>query len=206
MENNQTKKQNLTKKLVITLSSMLLCLMLISVSVYAAISQSVTLNNSIIVNTNGQAKAIVTVYEQVVAGDKAVETPTEPAEWGEAVFEKAETKDNDSFDGLTPVVFSQTDGKNMYAYKITVQNKSSVAVAVGITSSTESNTEIDVYYGEDFDNLTKVENGQAVSFTKNGLEVNGQVTCYIVVCANTDLVNMTAATSQPFDIEVVVNA
>ena len=199
------KKKNLTKKIVITLSSMLLCLLLIGVSVYAAISQSATLNNTISVNTSGQAKAIVTAYETSIAGKTAVTAvPTEPA-WGDAVYTKAETEDNGTHD-LTPIVFSQTEGKNVYAYKVEVQNKSDVAVTVAITTTAESNAEIDVYCGEEYATLEKLANGEGVNFSKSSVATDATVTYYILVCANTALADMTAASSTEFDINVVVNA
>ena len=199
------KKKNLTKKIVITLSSMLLCLLLIGVSVYAAISQSATLNNTISVNTSGQAKAIVTAYETSVAGTTAVTAvPTEPT-WGSAVYTKAEAEDNGTYD-LTSIVFSQTAGKNVYAYKVEVQNKSTVAVTVAITTTAESNAEIDVYCGEEYTTLEKLANGEGVNFSKSNVATDATVTYYILVCANTALADMTAASSTEFDINVVVNA
>lgn len=200
------KKKNLTKKLVITLSSMLLCLLLIGVSVYAAISQSATLNNTISVNTSGQAKAIVTAYETSVTGTTAVTAvPTTEPTWGSAVYTKAETEDNGTHD-LTPIVFSQTEGKNVYAYKVEVQNKSDVAVTVAITTTAESNAEIDVYCGEEYATLEKLANGEGVNFSKSNVATDATVTYYILVCANTALADMTAASSTEFDINVVVNA
>lgn len=200
------KTSSLTKKLALTISSIVLCVVLIGVVVYAALSQSVNLSNTITVTTGGQAKSIVTVYEQVITGNTAVTAlpETEPT-WGESILTKAEDKDSDSKD-LTPIVFSYSEGKNIYAYKITVQNKSEGTVKIAITSSTESNEQIDVWCGETYEGATKLTNTDGVNFEKTGVAVDGEVTYYVFVSANTALESMTAATAQDFDIDIVVTA
>ena len=200
------KTSSLTKKLALTISSIVLCVVLIGVVVYAALSQSVNLSNTITVTTGGQAKSIVTVYEQAITGNTAVAAlpETEPT-WGEAILTKAEDKDSDSKD-LTPIVFSYSEGKNIYAYKITVQNKSTGTVKIAITSSTESNEQIDVWCGETYAGATKLDNAKGVNFEKTGVAVDGEVTYYVFVSANTALESMTAATAQDFDIDIIVTA
>lgn len=201
-----TKKSAITKKIVITLISMLACLFLIGVVVYAALSQTVNLSNTITITTSGQAKAIVNVYEASIDGTSGVATlPTEPT-WGTAILTKEQNADSANKD-LTPIVFGQTDGKNVYAYKITIENKSTVKVTVDITSSTESNEQIDVYAGETFAAATKLANGAGVDFDKTDIaENNGQLTYYIIVCANTDLGSMTATDGSDFDITISISA
>jgi len=204
MEN--AKKSTVSKKIIITLISMLICLFLIGVVVYAALSQTVNLSNTITITTSGQAKAIVNVYEASIEGTSGVTTlPTEP-DWGTAILTKEQNTDSADKD-LTPIVFSQTEGKNVYAYKVTIENKSTVKVTVDITSSTESNEQIDVYAGETFATATKLENETGVDFDKTDIaENNGQLTYYIIVCANTDLGSMTAADSSDFDITISISA
>lgn len=201
-----TKKSVVSKKIVITLISMLTCLFLIGVVVYAALSQTVNLSNTITITTSGQAKAIVNVYEASIEGTSAVATlPTEP-DWGTAILTKEQNTDSANKD-LTPIVFSQTEGKNVYAYKITIENKSTVQITVDITSSTESNDQIDVYAGETFATATKLANEAGVDFEKaNIAENNGQLTYYIIVCANTELGSMTAADGSDFDIAISISA
>ena len=99
------------------------------------------------------------------------------------------------------------EGKNIYAYKIVVENKSTAAVKVNIDSSTESNAQVDVYAGEEFATATKLANEAGVDFDKTDIAANtGTCTYYIVVTANTDLGNMTAAEATDFDITIVVTA
>ena len=205
------KTSSLTKKLALTISSIVLCVVLIGVVVYAALSQNVNLTNTITVSTGGQAKSIVTVYEKSIAGTGAVATlPTEPT-WGDAILTKGENEDSAEKE-LTPIVFSYAEGKNVYAYKITVQNTSVASgtetgeVKVTISSSLEANTEIDVWCGEDYASLAKLDNNTGVSFTENSLATGNTVTYYVVVCTNTALESMTAADAKDFDITVNVMA
>ena len=197
-------KNNLAKRVVIALASLLICLTIMGVAVYASVSQNLKLTNSISVTTDGQAKALISAYEISLDGNKAVsELPSEPT-WGQAVVTKEEGEDS-AEKALTPIVFSQTTNKNVYAYKIVVTNKSTVPVKVSITSSTESNEEIDVYSGTTFAGATEVTNTQGVNFQENALAKDGELTYYIIVCANKDLVDMTATeNAEPFNIDVVV--
>lgn len=201
-----TKKLSISKKIVITIISMVTCLMLIGIVVYAALSQTVNLSNTITITTSGQAKAIVTVYEKALDGTTAVTAlPTEP-DWGTAILTKDQNTDSANKD-LTPIVFSQSAGKNAYAYKIVVENKSTSTVKLDITSSTESNAQVDIYAGEEFATATKLTNETGVDFDKTDIAANtGTCTYYIVVTANTALGDMTAAEATDFDITIVVTA
>ena len=184
---------------------MTMCLSIMGIAVYAATTQNMKLSNEISISTDGQAKAIVEVYEQSFDGDTGIETfnLTEPT-WGEAVATKTENEDSAQHD-MTPIRFNQTTGKNAYAYKIVITNKSTVAVDVSITSSTESNDQIDVYCGETFDSAQAVENTKGVNFLKEDLAVDGTVTYYIIVCTNTALADMTATSAQTFDVDVSID-
>ena len=197
-------KSSLTKRVIIALASLLICLTIMGVAVYASLSQNLKLTNTISVTTDGQAKAEISAYEVSIEGNTAVTSlPTEPT-WGDAVITKTESEDS-AEKGLTPIIFSQTNNKNVYAYKIVVTNKSTVPVKVTITSSSESNEEIDVYSGKEFASAEKLDNAKGVSFEESSLAKQGELTYYIIVCANTDLVNMTATdNAQSFDIEVLV--
>ena len=205
------KKTNLVKKLILTLGSMAVCMVLIGVSVYAALSQTTAINNTITISTAGQAKAEVKVYQQVVTGSTAVTldnvkaiADTEQA-WGTEIFTKASNVDSDtcdSDDGLTAITFDQTTGKNIYAYKITVKNEATVALKATITSTAEANAEVDVYFGKTLANATKLDNNTAVSLTDDSLAIGATNTYYVVVCANTTLADMTAASGTPFNLTV----
>jgi len=199
-------KKRITKKILLTVCSMVFCMVLMGVSVYAALSQSATLTNTITVNTSGQVKSIVKVYEQIVSGTSAVTVAPELSdEWGNAVLDKAENVDS-ATEALTAIEFSQTTGKNVYAYKIEVTNKSDIAVKINVTSSKEMNDEVDLYVGESLDSLEKLADDSAVAFLKESVATDATVTYYVVVCANKALADMAAMSAQEFNLEVVVSA
>ena len=206
MKEKSKVSKGLSKKLMITISSVVVCLLLVSVVVYAALTQTVNLTNTITVSTGGQAKATVTVYETALDGNEAVAAlPSEPT-WGEAILTK--DKDTDKADqALTPIMFEHSTNKNVYAYKIVITNESTTTNAtITITSSAESNSEIDVYAGEEFASASKLDNTAGVNFSKTDVAPQAEVTYYIIVAANKDLANMTATTAQTFNIDVTVAA
>ena len=73
-----------------------------------------------------------------------------------------------------------------------------------ITSSTESNEEIDVYVGTTWEGMTKLENTAAVNGTVTLDATNGTGTYYIMVCANKALGEMTGANSTPFKVSISI--
>lgn len=200
MEN--LKKGKLIKRIILTIIGMLLCILLINVSVYAALQQSANLTNKITVTTEGQAQAIVQAYQTSLTGNTAVTAmPESEPTWGEAFFTKDETT-NEGSKEMAEMIFSETTNKNVYGYKIFVENKSTVPVDVAITSSTESNTQIDVYCGTTYATLTKLDNTAGVNFASEDLAKDGTLTYYIFVCSNVALADMTEQASQTFDVEV----
>ena len=54
---------NIKRKIIISVLSILLCALIISVSVYAALSQSLNLTNQITISASGQTQVKVDVYE-----------------------------------------------------------------------------------------------------------------------------------------------
>ena len=57
----EQKKSTRNRKLIAALCSLVLCMLLIGVSVYAALRQSATITNTITVTTSGQVKTSVVV-------------------------------------------------------------------------------------------------------------------------------------------------
>ena len=101
-------------------------------------------------------------------------------------------------------MFSSEKGNNFYAYEITFANSSSKAVTATITSSTESNEEIDVYVGTTWEGMTKLENAAAVNGTVTLEATNGTGTYYIMVCANKALGEMTEAAGTAFNVSISI--
>lgn len=197
----EQKKSTRNRKLVAALCSLVLCMLLIGVSVYAALSQSATITNIITVTTSGQVKTSVVVKEYAGEGAEAVAAIPGAPTFATEVLNKGAEVDNLT-EAATPFVFSSADGKNFYAYEITFANTSTIEVTATITSSTESNEEIDVYAGETWAGMTKLDNASGVNGTVV-LDANtGSGKYYIMVCANKALGEMTAADATDFNVTI----
>ena len=198
----EQKKSTRNRKLIAALCSLVLCMLLIGVSVYAALSQSATITNTITVTTSGQVKTSVVVKEYAGAGAEAVaEIPADAPTFANIVLNKGAEVDNKTT-AATPFVFSSANGNNFYAYEITFANTSTKSVTATITSSAESNAEIDVYAGTTWAGMTKLDNTKGVSGTVT-LDANtGSGTYYIMVCANKALGEMTAAPETDFNVTI----
>ncbi len=197
----EQKKSTRNRKLIAALCSLVLCMLLIGVSVYAALSQSATITNTITVTTSGQVKTSVVVKEYAGTGDGAVaEIPSAPTFTAEVLNKGAEV--DNLTKAATPFVFSSSDGKNFYAYEITFANTSTKQVTATITSSTESNAEIDVYAGTTWAEMAKLENATGVNGTVTLVANEGSGKYYIMVCANKALGEMTAADRTDFNVTI----
>ncbi len=197
----EQKKSTRNRKLIAALCSLVLCMLLIGVSVYAALSQSATITNTITVTTSGQVKTSVVVKEYAGAGDGAVAAIPGAPTFATEVLNKGAEVDNLT-EAATPFVFSSADGKNFYAYEITFANTSTKEVTATITSSTESNAEIDVYAGATWEGMTKLDNGSGVNGTVDLTATSGEGKYYIMVCANKALGEMTAANRTDFNVTI----
>lgn len=198
----EQKKSTRNRKLIAALCSLVLCMLLIGVSVYAALSQSATITNTITVTTSGQVKTSVVVKEYAGTGDGAVAAiPAEAPTFTTQVLNKGAEVDNMT-EAATAFVFSSADGKNFYAYEITFANISTKQVTATITSSTESNAEIDVYAGTSWAGMTKLDNGKGVNGTVDLTATSGEGKYYIMVCANKALGEMTAADRTDFNVTI----
>ena len=199
----EQKKSTRNRKLIAALCSLVLCMLLIGVSVYAALSQSATITNTITVSTSGQVFTQVVVKDYSGAGTEAVTAVPAAPTFEHEVLNKASDV-NEMENAGTPFLFSSEKGNNFYAYEITFANSSSKAVTATITSSTESNEEIDVYVGTTWEGMTKLENAAAVNGTVTLEATNGTGTYYIMVCANKALGEMTEATGTPFNVSISI--
>ena len=197
----EQKKSTRNRKLIAALCSLVLCMLLIGVSVYAALSQSATITNTITVSTSGQVFTQVVVKDYSGAGAEAIAAvPGAPTFEHEVLNKGAEV--DDMTRAATPFVFSSANGNNFYAYEITFANTSTKSVTATITSSAESNAEIDVYAGTTWAGMTKLDNTKGVSGTVT-LDANtGSGTYYIMVCANKALGEMTAAPETDFNVAI----
>lgn len=199
----EQKKSTRNRKLIAALCSLVLCMLLIGVSVYAALSQSATITNTITVSTSGQVFTQVVVKDYSGAGAEAIAAVPGAPTFEHEVLNKGAEVDNLT-EAATPFVFSSEKGNNFYAYEITFANTSTKSVTATITSSAESNAEIDVYAGTTWAGMTKLDNTKGVSGTVT-LDANtGSGTYYIMVCANKALGEMTAAPETNFNVTISI--
>lgn len=197
----EQKKSTRNRKLIAALCSLVLCMLLIGVSVYAALSQSATITNTITVSTSGQVFTQVVVKDYSGAGAGAIAAVPGAPTFEHEVLNKGAEVDNLT-EAATPFVFSSEKGKNFYAYEIAFANSSTKEVTARITSSAESNAEIDVYAGATWEGMTKLENATGVNGTVV-LDANtGSGKYYIMVCANKALGDMAAAPETDFNVTI----
>ena len=209
MENNTEKtKSSIKRRLIITLFSALICILVIGVSVYAALSQTVELNNNITITTAGQTKVAVTVSQasnKATTGVSASPTGEPSVAWA-SVGTKAADTDSETISGLTPMDFSVEDGVNYYAYKFEFTNSSSKIAYAHITSeSAIDNTQLTIYTGETWGSLTALTNNKTINDTVDLAATNGTGTYYVVVAANTDLESLNDMTQKAFNLDVLID-
>lgn len=186
------KQTSIKLKIVSLVISMLVCFALIGISVWAAKSQNVSINNNISITTSGQTKVAVSVYEYIHEGEDAVgSAPTDVVDWGKAKVEKT-AEENTKSGSVTPIAFSAKTTKNYYAYKFTFTNASDVAVYAHITASTVDNSQITVYYGQTWGaSMTALNNSALNADVTLQASPDGSGEFYIAVVSNTALGNLT---------------
>ena len=197
----EQKKSTRNRKLIAALCSLVLCMLLIGVSVYAALSQSATITNTITVSTSGQVFTQVVVKDYSGAGAEAIAAVPGAPTFEHEVLNKGAEVDNLT-KAATAFVFSSEKGNNYYAYEITFVNSSTKSVSVLFIFFFECDAEIDVYAGTAWAGMTKLDNTKGVSGTVT-LDANtGSGTYYIMVCANKALGDMAAADATDFNVTI----
>lgn len=206
-ENSQSK---IKRKILIIVLSMLLCLALISISVYAAFSQTLTAPGTIIISTDGQAKTAITVSYAEGAVDNTLFDDIEDqfaTVSGLSFSQKAnKTEDADTANGTAANIVFGVGSYTYVAYKVEFTNSNASAVNYTIdfkdSSSTGDynfNSQITIYSGTD-----SISEGEtAFSGT---IEESGTETVYIVIAVNKALENLTAQALENFNLVVSVTA
>lgn len=188
------KQTSIKLKIVSLVISMLVCFFLIGISVWAAMSQNLSINNNISITTSGQTKVAVSVYEYIHEGEDAVgSAPTDDLDslWGKAKVEKTAEEDTKS-GSVTAIDFSAKTKKNYYAYKFTFTNASDVAVYAHITASAVDNSQITIYYGQTWGaSMTALNNSPLDADVTLQASPDGSGEFYIAVVSNTALGNLT---------------
>lgn len=206
MENNTEKtKSSIKRRLIITLFSALICILVIGVSVYAALSQNVTLNNNITITTAGQTKVKVVVSQGSNTSSDAVSAaPASEPTWSEVVTKDADNN-AETVSNLEAMDFSVSDGINYYAYKLEFTNEGSTQAYAHITGPAIDNTQLTIYTGQEWDSLTAVGNDTAIDADVTLTTSNGTGTFYIVVASNVSLDQLNDMAKTAFNINVVID-
>ena len=198
------KAKMLRRKILISAFSVLVCVLVIGVSVYAALSQSVNLTNYITITTGGQTKVGVVVSEYINEGTEAVvASPSGEVAWTQKLSKDSNT--DTATQALTPADFNYTVGQNYYAWKIDFTNTDASDAYAHITASAVDNDQVTVYAGATWGSLEAVaKNTEAKGEVT--LAKSATATYYIVVVANTALENLVEVAGQlPFNIDITIN-
>ena len=200
------KSSSIRRKIIITAISALICILVIGVSVFAALTQTVNINNNITITTDGQTEVIVNVFEASNAAATAVDTApvTEPSDWGSAVLTK-DAATTSATEDLTPMDFSVSDGINYYAYKITFQNTGSTIAYAHISASAVNNAQLKIYAGESWASLADVGNNTAIDSDVTLAATDGTGEFYIVVASAVALENLNDMAQTPFNVTITID-
>lgn len=198
------KAKMLRRKILISAFSVLVCVLVIGVSVYAALSQSVNLTNYITITTGGQTKVGVVVSEYINKGTAAVvASPSGEVAWTQK-FSKDSNTDT-ATQALTPADFNYTVGQNYYAWKIDFTNTDASDAYAHITASAVDNDQVTVYAGATWGSLEAVAKNTGAKGEVT-LAKSAPATYYIVVVANTALENLVEVEGHlPFNIDITIN-
>ena len=200
------KSSSIRRKIIITAISALICILVIGVSVFAALTQTVNINNNITITTDGQTEVTVNVFEASNKGLTAVDTApaSEPSSWGSAVLTKDATTASAEKE-LTAMDFSVSKGINYYAYKITFANTGSTAAYAHISASAIDNTQLKIYAGTSWDSLAAVENNTPIDsdVTLNATDGTGEF--YIVVASAVALEILNDMDQTPFNVAITID-
>lgn len=205
MENMEKTKSSLKRRLLITLFSALICVLVIGVSVYAALSQNVTLNNNITITTAGQTRVEVVVSQGSNTSSDAVSAaPASEPSWSQVVTKDADNN-TETVSNLKAMNFSVSDGINYYAYKLEFTNEGSTEAYAHITGPAIDNAQLTIYTGQEWGSLTAVGNNKAIDADVTLTASNGTGTFYIVVASNVSLDQLNDMTQTPFNINVLID-
>ena len=129
--------------------------------------------------------------------------------WSEVATKTAET--NSDTITPTPILFSQADKHNYYAYKIDFTNQSVddesgvITTYAHISSSAVDNAELTIYHGPSLSaSMQTLENNTALGAHVT-LDSATETSYYIIVAAKTALGEMTPASAVDFDLTITID-
>lgn len=201
----EQEQKSIKIKIISLAISIIVCVLLVGVSVWAALQQTLDITNKINITTSGQTRVAVDVSEYIHAGTTGVTAaPTDSIAddalsntegWYNIATKDANT--NGLTEAATPIVFNYSDENNYYAYKFEFSNESDKIVYAHISADVVNNTELTIYYGETWgEELTALTNNTALDAdvtlqAATNESTPGTGTFYIVVAANVGLDSLT---------------
>lgn len=206
----EKQQSSIRLKIVALVISLLVCFTLIGISVWAATQQNVTIDNTITITTAGNTRVQVKVSEYLNTGTDAISaSPESISSWREVDTKTAET--NSDTINPTPILFSQADKHNYYAYKIDFTNQSVndesdvITTYAHISSSAVDNTELTIYYGASLSaSMQTLANNTPLDFDVT-LDSATETSFYIIVAAKRALGEMTPASAVNFDLSIAID-
>lgn len=212
LENQEKVQSKFKRRIIVIALSMLLCMLLIGVSVWAATSQSLTSPSTILITTDGQAKVAITASYANGENDGALFSEIE--EQGTTVTGLSytqiaqKTADNNSVSQDGPAIVFSADGEYTYvAYKIEFANTAASAVdyTIEFTDPDASNGpytfngQVSIYSAAGTDSFTFAQDQTAMS---GNLAKSASTTVYVIVALNTTPESLTAAALDNFNLLV----
>lgn len=205
MNENQKTGSSVKRKLIITAFSALICILVIGISVWAALSQTVTLNNNITITTAGQTKVAVQVFQASNTAATGIEAvPGSEPNWGDAILTK-DAQTNEATKSLNPMDFSVEDGINYYAYKITFTNSGTTEAYAHISASPVDNTQLKIYAGTSWSGMTAVNNNTAIDGDVTLTANTGTGEYYIMVASSVAISELNDMSQTPFNVSIVID-
>ena len=212
LENQEKVQSKFKRRIIVIALSMLLCMLLIGVSVWAATSQSLTSPNTILITTDGQAKVGITASYAFGADDETLFSAIgdqDATVTGLSYTQIAQkTADNNSVSQKGPDIVFSADGEYTYvAYKIDFANTEASAVnyTIEFTDPDASNGpytfdgQVSIYSAAGTDSFTFAQDQTAMS---RNLAKSASTTVYVIVALNTAPDSLTAADLDNFNLVV----
>lgn len=201
------------KRIVVVILSMIMCMMLIGIAVYAATSQTLTVKNTVTINSSQQVRVDIDVSYAHGASDdartlfdnsEAAVTAAKALTFTD-IGKKAATEDEKELTG-PDIVFSYDNKYTYTVYKVVFANTAASDITYNIAFKNEAkadytfNSQIVVYNGTS--ESTTLTEGTAIS----GDVLNGEsTTLYIVVAMKTPLIDATPVATEVFNMVITAN-
>lgn len=201
------------KRIVVVVLSMIMCMMLIGIAVYAATSQTLTVKNTVTINSSQQVRVDIGVSYAHGASDdartlfdntEAAVTAAKALTFTE-IGKKVSTEDEKELTGPN-IVFSYDNKYTYTVYKVVFDNTAASDITYNIAFQNEAkdaytfNSQVTVYNGTS--KSTTLTEGTAIS---GDVLVGDSATLYIVVAMKTPLIDATPVATEAFNMVITAN-